>query len=233
MDESPDINWQRMSFKGNKVWAAFSGDNTPAVKNNKVRIKYNLDQTHEYWIKLDNLKPVDQAVPARPKKDKAPKEKEGSGKKKKTSRKNPPPNQNLPENCIRIYTDGASSGNPGPAGIGVLLLYKENRKEISESIGTATSNIAELTAIHRALTALKRRDLPVRIFTDSAYAVGLLSQQWQPQVNQELVVDIKTMMKEFSDIAVVKVEGHAGIKENEVADFLATRGINKGSSSTA
>ena len=41
------------------------------------------------------------------------------------------------------------------------------------------------------------------------------------------MIDIKTMMKEFSDIAVVKVEGHAGIKENEVADFLATRGIIK------
>ncbi len=230
-----------MSFKGNKVWAAFTPEDTPAVHNNKVRIKYNLDQTHEYWIKRENLKPVDQAVPAAARKKEskeqedsphAPKQKvlkpkSGSKKGRKSAAKPAAPDQDLPENCIRIYTDGASSGNPGPAGIGVLLLYKDNRKEISESIGNATNNIAELAAIHRGLTALKRRDLPVRIFTDSAYAVGLLTQKWKPQVNQDLVIDIKKLMKGFSDIAVIKVEGHAGIKENEVADFLATRGINK------
>lgn len=221
-NSTPDICWKRMSFKGNKVWAAFTRDNTPVLKNNKVWIKYGLDQPHEYWIKQDNLKPEDQAVPAGERK------KNKNAAAEKTTQKAGPDARDLPENAIRIYTDGASSGNPGPSGIGILLLYRGNRKEISEFIGPTTSNIAELTAIHRALAALKRQDLPVRIFTDSAYAVGLLTQEWQPRVNQELVVRIKEMMKQFHDIALVKVEGHSGIKENEVADFLAVSAIKKG-----
>ena len=213
--------WKRMSFKQNKVWAAWSADGTPRVKDNKVKIKYNLDQDYEYRIKVDGLKPENQAVPARKKKKDS---KKTAGQKDKSLTN---PEQDLPENCIRIYTDGASSGNPGPSGIGVLLLYKENRKEISEYIGTATNNIAELTAINKALLALKRKDLPVRIFTDSSYAIGLLTQDWKPRVNQEMVNQIKEMMKGFGDLALIKVKGHAGIKENEVADFLATSAIKK------
>ncbi|MCG8637264.1 MAG: ribonuclease HI [Desulfobacterales bacterium] len=208
-----------MSFKGNKVWAAYDARGELLLKNQKAWIKYNLEQDYEYWIKKESLKPEDQAVPAKDRK---------SGKKKGKKEKEPPIEQDLPENCIRIYTDGASSGNPGPSGIGVLLLYRENRKEISEYIGEATNNIAELTAIHRALCALKRRDLPVRIFSDSSYAVGLLTQEWKPRVNQELVNEIKTKMQGYADIALIKVKGHSGIKENEVADFLATSAIKKG-----
>ncbi len=206
-----DIQWKRMSFKGNKVWAAFDTQGELLLKNDKVWIKYNLKQDYEYWIKKESLKPEDQAVPAEPK-DKKGEKKTGKKKKETTSE------QNLPENCVSIYTDGASSGNPGPSGIGVLLLYRENRKEISEYIGEATNNIAELTAIHRALCALKRQDLPVRIFSDSSYAVGLLTQEWKPRINQDLVNEIKTMMRGYTDIALIKVKGHSGIKENEVAD---------------
>ena len=46
-------------------------------------------------------------------------------------------------NTITIFTDGASSGNPGPSGIGVFMSHGEHKKEISESIGIATNNIAE------------------------------------------------------------------------------------------
>ncbi|MEH0020110.1 MAG: ribonuclease H [Desulfobacter sp.] len=228
-DKTPsegNIQWKRMSFKGNKVWVAYDDTGRLVVRKNKVRIKYNLKQDYEYWIKKENLKPEDQAVPAAPQNKKKEQKNAVSG--KPAEDEAPDAGEALPENCIRIYTDGASSGNPGPSGVGVLLLYRENRKEISEYIGTATNNIAELTAIHRALSSLKRSDLPVRIFTDSSYAVGLLTQQWKPRVNQKLVNEIKTMMKTYPDIALVKVKGHSGVKENEVADFLATSAIKKG-----
>lgn len=217
MTEDNDIKWKRMSFKGNKVWVAFTAQGDFCVQKDKVLIKYNVDQDYEYWIKKESLKPEDQAIPAGQKE-----------KKKKKKKKEKDPARKLPENCIKIYTDGASSGNPGPAGIGALLLYKQNRKEICESIGRATNNIAELTAIKVALSSLKRQDLPVRVFTDSSYAIGLLTQEWNPRVNQELVVEIKAMMKAFTDLELIKVKGHAGIKENEVADFLATSAIKKG-----
>ena len=44
-------NWKRMSFKGNKVWVAFTSDGIILENNNKVLIKYNLNQDYEYWIK--------------------------------------------------------------------------------------------------------------------------------------------------------------------------------------
>jgi len=215
---SSDIQWKRMSFKGNKVWASYDAQGTLIEKNDKVLIRYNLKQEYEYWIKKESLKPEDQAVPAGPKKKKAPKKEPIN------------PEKGLPKNCIRIYTDGASSGNPGPSGIGVLLLYRENRKEISEFIGTATNNIAELKAIQKALSALKRRDLPVRIFTDSSYAIGQITHTSQPRANRQLILAIRFMMTRFSDIDLIKVKGHSGIKENEVADFLATSAIKKAKS---
>ena len=109
----------------------------------------------------------------------------------------------------------------------MLLLYKDHRKEISEYIGVATNNVAELRAIHKALFTLKRRDLPVRIFTDSDYAVGLLSRDWTPQSNKELVSGIRNLIRKFSDVKIIKVKGHAGVKENEVADFLAVSAVKR------
>lgn len=169
--------------------------------------------------------PEDKAVPA---KKKSSSQKSSLASQPKKASKAGSLETDLPENCIRIYTDGASSGNPGPSGIGIVLMYGENKKEISEDIGMATNNIAELTAIKRALAELKRKDLPVRIFSDSSYAIGLLTQNWKPKKNQALVNDIKTLMHKFCDLAFIKVKGHSGIKENEVADFLATSAIKKG-----
>ncbi len=235
-DSNKKEDWKRMSFKGNKVWAATNAAGEFDVQNGSVRIKYNLKQDYEYRVKPENLRPESDAVPS--------KKKTGASKKgdkpRKTSKKKTPQSgtqtssaqettqADVPENCIKIYTDGASSGNPGPAGIGVLLLYGDKQKEISQYIGNGTNNIAELTAIKVALEELKRNDLPVRIFSDSSYSIGLLTKGWKPKKNQELVFDIKVLMKEFKDLKFIKVKGHAGIKENEIADFLATSAIKKG-----
>ncbi|MBF0111373.1 MAG: ribonuclease HI [Desulfamplus sp.] len=131
------------------------------------------------------------------------------------------------DDVITIYTDGASSGNPGPSGIGVFLKFKEHEKELSESIGYATNNIAELTAIKRALLELKRYDLPVRIYTDSSYALGILTKQWKITKNQEIVLEIRELIKKFKNIKFIKTKGHAGIDGNEKADALATKAIKR------
>jgi len=218
-NQNNDNNWKRMSFKGNKVWAAADPDKNLVVEKGKVLIKYNLKQDYEYKVKHESLKPEDQAVPSQ--------KKTGSKKKQKKSvKKNI--ESNIPDNCIKIYTDGASSGNPGPSGIGILLIYEEKRKEISKYIGQATNNIAELTAIKVALEELKRYDMPVRIFSDSSYSIGLLTKGWKPQKNKKLVSDIRTLTDKFNDLCFIKVKGHSGVKENEVADFLATSAIKKG-----
>jgi len=201
-------------------------DGNLKVENGTVRVKYNLQQDYEYKAKAENLSPEDQAIPAR-KKSSSP---AGSlqGTPKITSSTPKIILENLPDHCIKIYTDGASSGNPGPAGIGIVLMYGDHKKEISSFIGRATNNTAELTAIKTGLEELKRYDLPVRIFSDSSYAIGLLSKGWKAKANQELVFEIRSLMTKFSDLAFIKVKGHSGIKENEVADFLATSAIKKG-----
>ncbi len=213
-----------MSFKGNKVWAQTDINGEFLIEKGTVRIKYNLKQDYEYRVKPENLYPEDQAVPSKKKTSaSAPTQKLKTKRSvKKTG------DADLPDNCIKIYTDGASSGNPGPSGIGVLFIYGENKKKISRSIGMGTNNIAELTAIKVALEELKRYDLPVRIFSDSSYSIGLLTKNWKPKKNQELAGEIKKLIKKFADLSFIKVKGHAGIKENEVADFLATSAIKKG-----
>ncbi len=222
------IDWKRMCFKKNKVWMAIDPKQRPVVKNGKVLIKYQLDQDYEYWILQKNIKPVD-ALPSET----------AAGNKRKLNKKSlKPPGKKLvsetgssvspdPKDAICIYTDGASSGNPGPSGIGVFLRFGEHEKEISKYIGTATNNVAELEAIRTGLSAVKNTDLPVRVFTDSSYAYGVLVQGWKARKNQEIIKSIKQMLLEFRDLKFIKVKGHAGIEGNERADLLATSAIEK------
>ncbi|MGI9570222.1 MAG: ribonuclease HI, partial [Desulfobulbia bacterium] len=121
----------------------------------------------------------------------------------------------------------ASTGNPGPSGIGVLLIFGEYEKEISRFIGNATNNIAELKAIQTGLAALKHTDIPVRLFTDSRYAHGLLVQNWKAKKNQQIVETIKNTMSKFKNLKIIKIKGHSGNPGNEKADFLATSAIKK------
>ena len=72
---------------------------------------------------------------------------------------------------IVIYTDGACSGNPGPGGWAAVLIYKENRKEISGGLKETTNNVMELTAVIEALKTLKR-PCKVHLYSDSAYVVN-------------------------------------------------------------
>lgn len=209
-----------MQFKNNKVWLALNRDGSTKTKNGKVLIKYQIDQDYEYWVHEKSVKAIDpqslqKAAPRNSKKNKSIKSDVDSFDK-----------DNL-NDVICIYTDGACSGNPGPAGIGVVLKFGPHEKEISEYIGTGTNNIAELTAIKRGLEQVKKKQLAVRVFTDSSYCFGLLTQNWKPKKNQELVASIRRLMSGFTDLEFIKVKGHSGHEENEKADRLAVSAIEK------
>ena len=73
--------------------------------------------------------------------------------------------------------------------------------------------------------AVKKTDLPVRVFTDSRYAYGVLTLGWKAKANREMVQSIKKTMMKFENLKLVKVKGHAGDEGNERADFLATSAI--------
>jgi len=129
--------------------------------------------------------------------------------------------------AICIYTDGASSGNPGPAGVGAVLKYGKKVKEISKYIGIATNNVAELKAIEAGLADLKTTEIPVCIYTDSSYVHGVLSLGWKARKNLQLVDSVKGLMEKFKDLQIIKVKGHAGHPENERADSLAKAAVKK------
>ncbi|MFZ0611946.1 MAG: ribonuclease H [Desulfobacterales bacterium] len=220
--KSPDpdqLKWRRMRFKNNKVWQATNPDGRPLQENGKVLIKYQLEQDYQYWVNPANLVALD-----------APADTPALGA-RRPSPARPKLKTALPPaapNTVHIYTDGASSGNPGPSGIGVVLTYGEKTKEISKFIGNTTNNVAELEAIRIALAELRSKNLPVRIYTDSSYALGVLSLGWKAQKNKDLVALIRTMLAALKDVTLIKVRGHAGHAQNERADQLARAGAANG-----
>jgi ribonuclease HI len=133
-----------------------------------------------------------------------------------------------PENAIHVWTDGACSGNPGPAGLGVVVIGDgAGQREISEYLGQATNNIAELTAILRGLKAVEDKTRPVIVYSDSAYSIGLLTQSWKAKKNIELVQELREVCRQFPDLRFVKVLGHSGIALNERVDQLAVGAISR------
>ncbi len=142
---------------------------------------------------------------------------------------------NLPE--VTIYTDGACTGNPGPGAYGVVLLYKNIRKEISRGFRKTTNNRMELMALIAGLSSLQEK-CRVTLYTDSKYVADSINQgwaeRWQAQgwrrtkreraLNPDLWEELLALLEEHQ-INVIWVKGHAGNPENERADALAVQTI--------
>ena len=133
----------------------------------------------------------------------------------------------IPADAIHVWTDGACTGNPGPAGLGCVVIDGDVRREYGEYLGEGTNNIAELTAIARGLDMVSDKRRPVVVYSDSAYAIGLLSKGWKAKANVELVASIRKQLAGFGDVRFVKVKGHAGVPDNERCDQLARDAITQ------
>jgi ribonuclease HI len=133
-----------------------------------------------------------------------------------------------PADAIHVWTDGGANPNPGPSGIGVVIVDGETQKELSVFRGPGTNQSAELTAILRGLQEIGDRKRPVVVYSDSAYSIGLLTQNWKAKANVELVARLRAMCQQFADLRFVKVAGHAGIALNERVDQLAGAAILRG-----
>jgi len=215
-----------MRFKQNKVWVAIAPGGQMKEKQGKVLIKYQLNQEYEYWVNKSSIRPIEPNDDDKKGKTRQAEPRPKSVKQPSTPRESE--NDSLPDDApvVRIYTDGASSGNPGPSGIGVVLSFGSHEKEISRHIGMATNNIAEIEAIRTGLSAMKATDMPVRIYTDSSYALGVLTRGWRVKKNNELINETKALMAAFKNLKIFKVKGHAGIEGNERANKLATDAVS-------
>ena len=138
---------------------------------------------------------------------------------------------------IEIYTDGACRGNPGPGGWGALLKSDKSEKELSGAEPATTNNRMELTAVIRALEALKR-PVQARLYTDSEYVrrgitewlPAWKSRGWrtadrQPVKNQDLWQQLDELAARHQ-IEWRWVPGHAGVPGNERVDRLANEAID-------
>ncbi len=140
---------------------------------------------------------------------------------------------------VVIFTDGASTGNPGPGGYGVVLLFGSTRKELSGGFRCTTNNRMELLAVITALQALKRTAQAV-VYSDSRYVVNAVQNGWarrwrargwmrdaenraeNPDLWEQLLDLLEKIPCEFR-----WVKGHASTRENERCDRLAVQAAHR------
>lgn len=130
---------------------------------------------------------------------------------------------------IRIYTDGAAQGNPGPGGYGTILKFGAHVKELSEGFRLTTNNRMELLAVIIGLEAIKKNDVPIMIFSDSKYVVDSVEKGWlwnwekknfKDKANVDLWLRYIPLHRKLKP-RFTWIKGHAGHPENERCDELA------------
>lgn len=130
---------------------------------------------------------------------------------------------------ITIYTDGASRGNPGPGGYGVVMISGQHRKELSEGFNLTTNNRMELLAVIKGLEALKVENCDVTVYTDSKYVADAVSKGWvfdwvkkrfKGKKNPDLWMRFLDVYKKHR-VKFIWIKGHSNITENERCDQLA------------
>jgi ribonuclease HI len=136
---------------------------------------------------------------------------------------------------VKLYTDGACLGNPGPGGYGVVLLHGKHRKELSGGFRLTTNNRMEMLAVIMGLRALKEK-CSVQLFSDSQYIVNAIKNGWaetwrrngwkrnrkEKALNPDLWEQLLDLVSKH-DVEFNWVRGHTGIPENERADELSVK----------
>ena len=134
---------------------------------------------------------------------------------------------------VKIYTDGACSGNPGKGGWGAVLIYGKHEKQMSGGEKETTNNRMELTAVIEALSALKE-PCEVTLTTDSSYICNAINEGWldswigrnwkkadnKPVLNVDLWQRLFPLLSKHK-IEFVWIKGHDGNYYNEICDRLA------------
>ena len=137
---------------------------------------------------------------------------------------------------ITMYTDGASSGNPGPGGYGIVLISGNHRKELSKGFTLTTNNRMELLAVIEGLEALKQNHSKVTIYTDSKYVVEPVEKGWlfewekkgfKKKKNPDLWKRFLEIFRKH-DVKFIWIKGHNNNTENELCDSMAVKAYQNG-----
>jgi len=130
---------------------------------------------------------------------------------------------------IELFTDGASSGNPGPGGFGIILRSGNHYKELSAGYRKTTNNRMELLAVIVGLETIKKPNQVIRIYSDSKYVIDAIEKKWvfgwvqkgfAGKKNKDLWLRLLPLLK-VHQITFFWVKGHNGHPENERCDELA------------
>lgn len=222
--------WVRAQIRDKNVFAQANEDGSLKTQNGAVEIRYKANDGRKYQARAVNLTVIDPkllpdstcgAAETVEREDKSAQAAANKAKAAAAITTKP-----IPTDAIIAYTDGACSGNPGPAGLGVVLITGSERAELSEYLGTGTNNVAELTAILRALERAKNSEKSLIIHTDSQYAIGVLTKGWKAKANTDLILRIRAALAARPGVQFVYVPGHAGVPLNERADELARLAIS-------
>ena len=136
---------------------------------------------------------------------------------------------------ILLYTDGSSRGNPGPGGYGLILIWGNHRKELSQGFRLTTNNRMELLAVIKGLEAIKKNGIPITIYSDSKYVVEAVEKGWlwnwqkknfKDKANEDLWQKYIPLHQKFKP-KFVWIKGHAGHPENERCDALAVQAASE------
>jgi ribonuclease HI len=218
------VPWVRAILRGQKVYARADATGALSAEGGRVEIRYKPNDGRRYQARADNLEVVDAApLPddtCGPAGDVAKPDTKGA----KAKGGAPVTPTHAPGSVI-AYADGACSGNPGPCGLGVVLIDGRTRVELSEYLGEGTNNVAELTAVLRALGEVER-GRAMTVYTDSQYTIGVVQKGWKAKANQDLVGELRAALSARPATRLAYVPGHSGVLLNERADTLAREAVN-------
>jgi ribonuclease HI len=225
-----EMPWVEAILRGQRVLARSKPDGTLAVEGGRVEIRYGATSARPYHAGARNLELVagaapisDEAGPPAAAVSAPGRSQSGAAKPARAT-----PALGTEAGATRAwiaYTDGACSGNPGPAGCGVVLVSPDGKvHEGFDFIGEATNNVAELTAILRAVEWAPADPSAIVVHTDSQYSIGVVQKGWKAKANQELVAKVRATLA-TRDVRLVYVPGHSGVPLNERADELARESI--------